>query len=132
MKAAMAQFVEKSGGPIGVAIAIAIGFGAIYFLLGKVGEVAGAAVDAVKNVNEGTDYEGAGAVGTLGNAANQLSGGVLADFGSWLGGKVFDMTHDEYDPNQLLYASTDTYKPRAVAVKEEAAWYESVLGRPLQ
>lgn len=46
---------------------------------------AAAAVEAVANVNEGTPFEGAGVVGTLGNAANTASGGLLADIGSGIG-----------------------------------------------
>lgn len=45
----------------------------------------GATVDAIAGVNEGTPFEGAGVVGTLGNAANTVSGGVLADIGSSIG-----------------------------------------------
>ena len=42
-----------------------------------------------------TAYVGAGVLGTLGAAANTASGGVLASVGEWLGGKVYDLTHDE-------------------------------------
>lgn len=42
-------------------------------------------VEAIAAVNEGTPFEGAGVVGTLGNAANTASGGVLADIGSSIG-----------------------------------------------
>ncbi len=44
-----------------------------------------AGVDAVANVNQGTPFEGAGIIGTLGNVADTASGGVLADTGSAIG-----------------------------------------------
>ena len=77
--------------------ALLIGVGALAFVglflfLKKQGA---AAVAAVANVNAGTPYAGSGAVGTLGNAANSVSGGVLADLGSWLGGAVYSATHSD-------------------------------------
>ena len=75
------------------AIVIGVGALAVVGLILFFRKQAAAAIQAVADVNKGTPYEGAGVVGTLGNAANQVSGGVLADFGSWLGGKVYDITH---------------------------------------
>lgn len=43
-----------------------------------------------------TAYQGAGVLGTAGAVANAASGGTLASFGEWIGGKVYDWTH----PNQ--------------------------------
>lgn len=54
---------------------------------------AAAAVEAVAAINEGTPFEGAGVVGTLGNITNQASGGILADIGSGIGlffSNIFD------------------------------------------
>jgi hypothetical protein len=48
--------------------------------------------------NQVTAYQGAGAAGTLGAAANSASGGLLASIGEWLGGAVADVTMP-YDPN---------------------------------
>jgi len=45
--------------------------------------------------NAVTAYQGAGVVGTLGAATNEVSGGWLASFGSWLGIKAYDLTHDD-------------------------------------
>lgn len=45
-----------------------------------------------------TAYQGAGVVGTLGAATNAASGGYLASFGQWVGGKIFDLTHPADDP----------------------------------
>jgi hypothetical protein len=47
-----------------------------------------------------TAYEGAGIVGTAGAAANAASGGYLASWGESLGSWVYDMTHEDYDPNE--------------------------------
>jgi hypothetical protein len=54
-----------------------------------------AAAKAVANVNKGTPYEGTGAVGTLGNVANQISGGSLASIGESLGSKVYDLFNSD-------------------------------------
>ncbi len=43
------------------------------------------AVAAVAEINEGTPYEGAGALGTLGNVTDKASGGVLSRVGSGIG-----------------------------------------------
>ena len=84
--------------------AIVIGVGALA-LIGVVvffRKQAAAAVQAVADVNKGTAYEGTGVVGTLGNAANQASGGVFENIGSWLGNKVYDITH----PNEGVELQT--------------------------
>jgi hypothetical protein len=75
------------------AMVIGVGALAVVGVLWYFRKQAAAAVQAVADVNKGTPYEGAGVVGTAGNIANQVSGGVLADIGSWLGGKVYDITH---------------------------------------
>jgi hypothetical protein len=38
-------------------------------------------------------YQGAGVIGTLGAATDQVFGGTLSRFGEWLGGKTYDWTH---------------------------------------
>jgi hypothetical protein len=53
-----------------------------------------------------TAYEGAGIVGTVGAAANAASGGHLATWGGSLGSWIYDMTHDDYDPNAPAPAFT--------------------------
>ena len=63
----------------------------VYLVVKKTGQ-------AVLNVNAGTPYAGAGAVGTLGNATNSILGGAPQSFGEWLSGKVADITMP-YDPN---------------------------------
>jgi len=42
---------------------------------------------------EVTAYQGAGIAGTLGAAANSVSGGSLASVGETVGGWIFDLTH---------------------------------------
>jgi hypothetical protein len=72
--------------------AVMLGIGAVaivaLFLFFK--KQAAAAVTAVSNVNQGTPYQGYGAVGTLGHAADTLSGGSLSALGSTIGGKLYD------------------------------------------
>ena len=45
---------------------------------------------ALKDFNKGTPYEGAGVLGTLGNAADKLSGGTLSAAGESLGETLFN------------------------------------------
>ena len=75
-----------------------------YRVVPKIGEAAGGLVsgdNAITNNQTNASgektiaYVGAGVLGTLGAAANTASGGVLASVGEWLGGKVYDLTHDE-------------------------------------
>lgn len=82
-------------------IALAGLVGIAYWVYTKAKAEAAAAASAVANVNKGTAYEGSGVVGTLGNAANQASGGVLQSIGESIGGKLFDWFGDTYDPNAV-------------------------------
>jgi hypothetical protein len=56
-------------------------------------QIAGA-VTAVTEINEGTDFEGAGIVGVVGNVTDKASGGLLSNIGSSIGeffsGSFFD------------------------------------------
>lgn len=102
-------------GPAGYAIAIGAGGLLIYLLYKGLAKGAAAAANAVSNVNAGTPYAGAGVVGTVGNATNSLSGGVLAQFGSGLGNWLYDLTHAAYDPNAVP-ADANTPPPFATGV----------------
>jgi hypothetical protein len=75
----------------------------VYYIGKKVVGAAGHAAGAVVNtaagaisgnnaLTQGTAYQGAGILGTLGAAFNSASGGGLASIGEWLGGKVADAT----------------------------------------
>lgn len=55
----------------------------------------GGLVSGDNALTRGTVYEGAGVAGTLGAATNAATGGLLETFGSWLGGKVYDVTHPD-------------------------------------
>lgn len=57
---------------------------------------------SLTDFNKGTPYEGTGAVGTLGNVADQLSGGALSSAGSAIGIALFDLTHSDY-ANSMNY-----------------------------
>lgn len=54
------------------------------------------AKDAQGNVVDA--YKGVPIVGTLGAAANEVSGGWFASAGGWLGRTVYDLTHSDPDP----------------------------------
>jgi len=53
------------------------------------------AATAVADVNKGTPYDGTGVVGTLGHGFDAASGGTLSGIGSWIGGKLYDLTHND-------------------------------------
>ena len=85
-----------------LAVAGVVGF-LLWSKLPSAGEVAGGAADLVGGVLSGknvvtesarTDaYSGAGVVGTLGAAVDNVSGGIFSRAGERLGGWVFDLTH---------------------------------------
>lgn len=50
------------------------------------------------NAIDNSYYQNAGVVGTLAATANSVSGGSLASFGSWIGGKLAD-AFQPYSPN---------------------------------
>ena len=122
---AVDQWTKAVGGPIGVAFAV-IGIAGAILLLGK--QAKQAVVDtanAVKEVNKGTAYEGAGVVGTLGNVTNQASGGFFERIGSKIGGALADIA----DARRTKIAPEPTgYTPRVIAVKSDAEYYERNYG----
>lgn len=87
-------------------VAILAGAGVVLYLALRFGSAAKqAAADAAQvggglltgeNIITGTArtdaYHGAGVLGTLGAAADQMSGGTLSKLGEWLGGKAADWT----------------------------------------
>lgn len=74
-----------------IAVAVATVVAVIAYLVNKLGDV-----------NKGTAFEGTGAIGTLGHAADALSGGALSSTGSAIGGALFDLTHSDY-ANAITY-----------------------------
>lgn len=64
------------------------------------------AISRFTNFNKGTPYEGTGAVGTLGNVADKLSGGALSSVGSKIGTTLYDWTHDDGDAKMFTYSFT--------------------------
>jgi hypothetical protein len=83
--------------PLQLALAVALLIGVVYYLGRKTIADAAAGLGGIVSgdnaLTEGTDYQGAGVAGTLGAATNAASGGLLAEAGSWIGGKVFDIFH---------------------------------------
>ncbi len=82
---------------------ILVGGAVLYFAIRKLARAPGEIAD---DFNRGTPYDSSnsGAVGTavrtVANVANETSGGILADFGGWLGRSLYDWTHSDYDPNK--------------------------------
>ena len=91
------KFLE---GPGGIAVAVVVGAVVLYAAYraitsagSKAASAAGGLLTGNNSLTAGTPYAGDGVAGTLGAAANSVSGGGLADIGSWIGGKLFDLTH---------------------------------------
>ena len=95
-----------------MAVKLAMGaaaLGALWFvsrqLTGAASAVAETAVGLVSGNNTLTEhatnadgtpqtaYQGVPVLGTMGAAANAVSGGYLSEFGGWLGRKTYDLTH---------------------------------------
>ena len=69
----------------------------VYFVTKQAAKAAGAVASAAGGVltgnnalTAGTPYQGAGVAGTLGAAANDVSGGVLQNVGDYIGNKLAD------------------------------------------
>lgn len=58
-------------------------------------DIAGGIVSGNNAVTAGTVYEGWGLPGTLGAVTNDLTGGILENIGSWIGGGFYDLTHPQ-------------------------------------
>lgn len=87
-------------------------------------DFAGGVLSGNNALTQGTVYEDRGVLGTLGSAANEVSGGVLENFGSWLGGKIFDLTND----TSSVTARTPAFAPRSVQVRKTAGALENLIG----
>lgn len=100
--------------PVGLAVAVGLGLLVVYIGYRAVKGAASAAVNAGAGLLTGnnaitqnqtdasgnpvTAYQGAGVLGTLGAATNSVSGGTLASFGDWIGGKVYDLFNSSSTP----------------------------------
>lgn len=89
----MAVVTDKQFLLIGAAVVFVGGV-----LAWKLSNVAEEAVDTVGGVltgenelTEGTPYEGAGVLGSLGAATNAISGGALQSIGEWTGSALYDL-----------------------------------------
>lgn len=110
--------------PVGLAVAVGLGLLVVYLGYRAVKGAASAAVNAGAGLLTGnnaitqnqtdasgnpvTAYQGAGVAGTLGAAANSVSGGTLASFGDWIGGKVYDLFNGSTTPAASSSGQTST------------------------
>lgn len=92
----MRSYLAKQN-PFVLAAGAVLVIGVVYYLGRKtVADVAsgvGGVVSGNNAITEGTAYEGAGILGTVGAAANAASGGFFETTGSKLGGWVYDLLH---------------------------------------
>jgi hypothetical protein len=68
-------------------------------LVSKATDTAGGVLSGNNELTAGTAYEGKGVVGTLGAAANTITGGFLGSLGSDISLAVSDLFGPSYDPN---------------------------------
>ncbi|MDQ2641278.1 MAG: hypothetical protein M3Y79_11980 [Pseudomonadota bacterium] len=114
--------------PVKLAIGVVIVGGAAYLLIRQaakdVGAAAGAAAGAVAGAaddvwsgntgwNRGTPYEGTGVIGTVGGAVNR-GVPILDDIGGWIGRSIYDLFHDDYEPNT----------PPITEDQDEGSWWQ--------
>lgn len=89
--------------PFVVAIAAGAAVAVLAYVLKQYGkaaaEAAGGVVSGNNAITRGTPYAGAGVAGTVGAATNAASGGVLQRAGESLGGWLYGVFGDTYDPN---------------------------------
>lgn len=111
------KFPALSGSGEGYAVLLGVGavvfVGLFLFLKSQAKQAAAAIAD----VNKGTPYEGTGVAGTLGNAANQVSGGALADAGTNLGGWLYELINPP-PPASTTNAAPATLQTRKQAVAD--------------
>jgi hypothetical protein len=107
-------------GGSGEGYAVLLGVGAVVFvgLFLFLKSQAKAAAAALADVNQGTPYEGTGVVGTLGNAANQVSGGWLADQGTQLGGWLYEFLNPSAAATTTTNAAPATLQTRKQAISD--------------
>lgn len=65
-------------------------------------------VSKLTDFNKGTAFENTGAIGTLGNATNQVLGGVPAAVGTTLSETLFNLTHDDFDGTTYLFVFAES------------------------
>jgi len=93
----MAILTDKQFLLAGVATVVAVG-GLVW--VAKRGasaavDTAGGILTGENSLTKGTPYEGTGLLGSMGAAANEISGGVLEGLGGGVGIWLYDVFHDE-------------------------------------
>ena len=123
MSKALENLAAGAAKPIGIAVAV-LGVGAlVWFIYGRKVKAAAAAVVSAVNPASDKNLVYNGVVGTIGRT---ISGDETWSLGGWL----YDVTHKDYDPNAPTSSAptSSTLRPRSVAVREEASWYENLIG----
>lgn len=94
----------------------------VYFVTKQAAKAAGAVASAAGGVltgnnalTQGTPYQGAGVIGTLGAAANDVSGGTLQSVGDYIGNKLADW----FQPSPTAATSSDTTGANTQAINRD-------------
>lgn len=88
---------------LGAAVVLAVAYFVLRKTVGDIAKGAGGLLTGDNALTKGTAYEGAGIAGTLGAGANAISGGLLAQVGSWIGDKAFNAFNPSKDRDMLTY-----------------------------
>jgi hypothetical protein len=109
--------------PVTIAVGALVAAVVAYVVIKRLGDAADKSLD---KFNEGTPYgeysNDSGTIGSAvagaGNVANQASGGLLADFGSWLARVAGDVTFGDADLSSTPADKISLYLPRKTALRE--------------
>ena len=88
-------------GIVGLVVVYVVGKGLVKGVTAAAGAAANTAGSVLSGNNaltQGTPYQGAGVAGTLGAAANSVSGGLFESIGNWIAANL-PGSGNNYDPN---------------------------------
>lgn len=96
----------------GLVIAGAVAALVVYYIIkNSAGAVASAASGVLSGNNaltQGTDYQGAGVLGTLGAATDKVGGGIFSSIGESIGGGLYSLFGTDYNPNAPASSTNST------------------------
>lgn len=92
--------------PVQLALGACLVIGVVYWIGRKtLTDAASATAGLVTGNNAitaGTAYEGKGIAGTVGGAVDKAGGGLFSTIGGWLGGKIYEVSHPEWNGGGLV------------------------------
>jgi hypothetical protein len=115
----------------GLVIAGAVVLVVVYFVLRSTAKAAADVVSSAASgaagivtgnnaATAGTEYAGAGVLGTVGAVTNKASGGIFSATGDWIGGALYTLINGDYNPNAPSSATTSKVPGSADAATSQA------------